>query len=91
MSKEEKVNKNDQKKDNEKKQLGLIYGLPWWLSSKESAFQCRRCRFNPWIKTIPWRRKWQPTTFLVQEIPWTEESGRLQSMESYKCWTQLSD
>ena len=82
MSKEEKINNNDQKKDNKKKQLGLIYRLPWWLSSKESACQCRRCRFNPWIRTIPRRRKWQPTPFPVQEIPWTEESARLWSMES---------
>ena len=39
-------------------------GLPWWLSSKEPACQCRRCgrgcRFNPWVGKIPWRRKWQP-------------------------------
>jgi len=24
-----------------------IYGLPKWLSGKESACQCRRCRFDP--------------------------------------------
>ena len=24
-------------------------GLPWWLSSKGSACQCRRLRFNPWV------------------------------------------
>ena len=39
-------------------------GLPWWLSSKESACQCRRCRgcgFDPWVRKIPWRKKWQPT------------------------------
>ena len=31
---------------------------------KEPACQCRspeRCGFNPWIRKIPWRRKWQPT------------------------------
>ena len=25
---------------------------------------CRRCKvreFNPWVRNIPWRRKWQPT------------------------------
>ena len=33
-------------------------GLPWWLSSKESACQCR-C--NPWSGKIPWRRAWKPT------------------------------
>ena len=21
----------------------------------------RRCLFNPWVRKIPWRRKWQPT------------------------------
>ena len=23
--------------------------------------QCGRPRFNPWVRKIPWRRKWQPT------------------------------
>ena len=27
-------------------------GLPWWLSSKEAACQCRRPRFDPWIGKI---------------------------------------
>ena len=27
--------------------------LPWWLSDKESAFQCRRHGFNPWSRKIP--------------------------------------
>ena len=36
-------------------------GLPTWLSGKESACQCRRRRFNPWVRRIPWRRPWQPT------------------------------
>ena len=33
----------------------------WWLSGKESACQCRKCRFNPWVGKMPWRRKWQTT------------------------------
>ena len=39
------------------------FGLPWYLSGKESIYQCRRFRrpgFNPWVRKIPWRRKWQP-------------------------------
>ena len=28
---------------------------------------------------------------LAWKIPWTEEPGRLQSMEAAKSWTQLSD
>ena len=37
-------------------------GLPRWLRGKESACQCRRSRFAPWIGKIPWRRKWWPTS-----------------------------
>ena len=36
-------------------------GLPLWLSGNESACQCRRGGFDPWIGKIPQRRKWQPT------------------------------
>ena len=32
-----------------------------WLSGKESAYKCRRCRFDPWVRKIPWRGQWQPT------------------------------
>ena len=28
-------------------------GLPWWLSGKEFACQCKRHRFNPWSGKIP--------------------------------------
>ena len=38
----------------------ICSGLPRWLSSKESTWQCRRCRFDPWVRKIPWRRTWQP-------------------------------
>ena len=43
----------------------LPHGLPWWLSGKESACQCRRREFNPWVRKIPWRRKWQPTPVVL--------------------------
>ena len=36
--------------------LMLSHGLPWWLSGEESACQCRRCRFDPSVEKIPWRR-----------------------------------
>ena len=39
----------------------------YWLSSKESTCQCRRCRFDPWLGKIPWRRKWQPTPAFLPE------------------------
>ena len=52
---------------NEKLSLKLIngVGLCWWLRGKESACQCRRLRFNPWMGKIPWRRKWRSTPVLL--------------------------
>ena len=47
----------------------LKVALPWWLSGKESASQCRRSGFDPWVGEILWRRKWQPTpSNLTREI-----------------------
>ena len=40
----------------------LLGWLPWWLSSKESPCQWRRCGFNTWVEKIHQRKKWQPTT-----------------------------
>ena len=37
------------------------WGFPGHASGKESACQFRRYRFNPCVRKIFWRRKWQPT------------------------------
>ena len=42
---------------------------------------CRRHKFDPWVRNIPWKGKWQPTpAFFPRESPWTEKPGRPQSM-----------
>ena len=41
------------------------WGLSCWFSGKESTCQCRRCRFDPWVGKVPWRRKWQPTPLFL--------------------------
>ena len=36
--------------------FSLLY---WWLSRSRICLQCRRhkrCRFDPWVRKIPWRR-----------------------------------
>ena len=38
-----------------------IQGFPGGSDGKESAYQCRRPGFDPWVGTIPWRGEWQPT------------------------------
>ena len=38
------------------------------LIGKEPACQCRRykrCRFDPWVRKVPWRRKWQPAPLFL--------------------------
>ena len=37
-----------------------LHGLFRWCSGKESACQCRRRGFDPWVGKILRRRKWQP-------------------------------
>ena len=52
----------------------MSIGLPWWLSGKESTFQCRRHKFNPWSRKIPRRRKWQPTPVCLPRNPQGQRS-----------------
>ena len=67
-------------------------GFPGGARGKEPACQCRRCRrcrFDPWVWKIPWRRSWQPTpVFLSGESPWTEEPGGLQRVRHN--WSNLT-
>ena len=47
----------------------VVIGFSEWCSGKESSYQYRRCRFNPWVRKIPWSRKWQPNpVFLTQKF-----------------------
>ena len=45
----------------------MPYGLPRYLSGKESACLCRRYTFDPWAGKIPWRSTWQPTPLFLPE------------------------
>ena len=36
-------------------------GFPAGSVSKHICLQCRRPELDPWVRKIPWRRKWQPT------------------------------
>ena len=56
-------------------------GLPWWLSSKEYAYQYRRHGFSPWVRKIPWKRKWQPTPVFLPG-----ESHGQRNMAGYSPW-----
>ena len=52
---------------------------------KESACQCRRLKrrgFNPCVKKIPWRRKWQPTAVFLPG-----ECHGQKSLAGYSPWS----
>ena len=57
-------------------------------SGKEPTCQCsrhRRHRFDPWVGKIPLEEGVAThSSILAWRIPWTEESGRLQSIESQR-------
>ena len=68
---------------------------------KEPAYQCRsckRCGFDPWVRKIPWRNKWQPIPvfwpwipeFMNSRIPWTEEPGGMGGHKESNTTMQLS-
>ena len=37
------------------------FGFSGWHRGKEPTCQCRRPQFDPWVRKIPWSRKWHPT------------------------------
>ena len=45
-----------------------ILGLPWWFRWWRFHLQCRRPRFNLWVRKIPWRRGGQPTAAFLPGI-----------------------
>ena len=58
-----------------------ILGLLWWLSGRESACLSRRHGFNSWVRKIPWRSKWQPTSVF---LPGKSHGQR--SLAGYRRW-----
>ena len=40
-------------------------GFPGGSEGKASACNAGEPGFNPWVRKIPWRRKWQPTPVLL--------------------------
>ena len=74
--------------------LSPTMGLPGGASGKEPVYQFKRYKrykFDPWVGKIPWRRAQQSTPYSCWRIPWTDDSGRLQSIESQRVKHDWSD
>ena len=65
----------------------FCFGFPGGSVVKESTCRCRRPKrlepeFYPWVRKIPWRRKWQPTpVFLLGKNPHEQRS-----LVGYSSW-----
>ena len=57
-------------------------GLPWWLRWQRICLQCRRLGLYPWVRKIPWGRKWQPTPIFLPG-----ESHAQRSLVGYSPWS----
>ena len=53
-------------------------GFPGGSVGKKIHLQCRKCRFNPWVGKIPWRRAWLPNL-----VFWPGESHGKRSLVGY--------
>ena len=49
---------------------------------KKTLLPIRRCGFDPWVGTIPWRRKWQPTSVFLPG----ESHGQRSLVAGYSPW-----
>ena len=79
-------------------EMPIIWGLPRQLSDKESTCQCRRRRrlgFNPWVRKIPWSRKWQPLqnscleNFMDRGAWWATVHGVTKSQRWLSNWAPI--
>ena len=56
-------------------------GFPDGSEGKVSACNAGDLVFDPWVRKIPWRRKWQPTPVLLPG-----KSHGLRSLVDYSPW-----
>ena len=67
-------------------------GFPGSSSDKEPICQCRRHKrhgFNPWVRKIPWRRKWQLTPVLLPGESHGQRSLAATVHRIAQSWTRL--
>ena len=74
--------------------LSLTWASQVAPSGKEPACRCRKCkrvRFDPWVRKIPWSRKWHPTLVFLPEKSHGQWSLAVYSPWVAKSQTRLSN
>ena len=49
--------------------MEVPWGFPGGSVSKEASGECRKSRFDTWVRKIRWRRKWQPSPAFLPGDP----------------------
>ena len=62
-------------------EVSTYWERPRWLRAKEPACQYKRRRFEPWVRKIPRKRKWQPTPVFL-----SGKSHGQRSLVGYSPW-----
>ena len=93
ISRGEQPSQDYQSSGRVKKRATENWVLPLWLTVKESTCNAGDVDSIPGSgrSSLEKRIATHSSSILAWEIPWTEESGGLQSMGSQKSWTLLSN
>ena len=79
--KKERYFKEEQACKKSVKVTSSILGFPFGSDGKESACQSKRPGFGPWVRKVPQRGKWQPTSVFLPG-----ESHGQRSLAGYSPW-----
>ena len=71
---------------------GLVSYSPWGHNESDMTrwLNNNKLGFNPWVKKIPWRRKWQPTPVFLPGKFYGCRAWQAIVHGVAKSWTQLS-
>ena len=62
-----------------------LKGFPDGSAGKKICLQWKRCKLDPWLGKIPWKREMATySSIIAWKIPWTRECGGLQSKGSQR-------
>ena len=69
----------------------ILPGFPWWLRQSRIGLQCKRPRFDPWVRKILWRRNGNPLQHSCLENSMDRGARRATVHGVTKSQTRLSD
>ena len=71
----------------------IIWLWVWYSEKATISLFCNRCGFDPWVRKIPWWRKWQSTPVFLPEKSYGQGAwwATVQSLRVGHNWTWVQD